>query len=69
MNHVDINSIEELISIHAPVWGATARARRSGQSCGISIHAPVWGATVAALGLRALSRISIHAPVWGATLR
>ncbi len=34
------------ISIHAPVWGATAVSRSPSAPCRISIHAPVWGATV-----------------------
>jgi len=35
----------ERVSIHAPVWGATAIAREAGISIDVSIHAPVWGAT------------------------
>ena len=34
-----------MISIHAPVWGATVLSRRVRVGNGISIHAPVWGAT------------------------
>ena len=34
-----------LISIHAPVWGATMIKFILKENSGISIHAPVWGAT------------------------
>ena len=34
-----------LISIHAPVKGATCQVRADGDPQGISIHAPVKGAT------------------------
>ena len=43
--HRGINMVPNVISIHAPAWGATfAGSRRSGY-CHISIHAPAWGAT------------------------
>ena len=35
----------KIISIHAPVWGATWQAKSCRQLSAISIHAPVWGAT------------------------
>ncbi|MBY0730790.1 hypothetical protein [Streptococcus sp. 2018162] len=35
-----------LISIHAPVWGATGLISNDYISSSISIHAPVWGATL-----------------------
>ena len=34
-----------VVSIHAPVWGATSRWIHGEQSRNVSIHAPVWGAT------------------------
>ena len=34
-----------LVSIHAPVWGATHRRYLRPVGEGVSIHAPVWGAT------------------------
>ena len=34
-----------LVSIHAPVWGATRVMERAALVAGVSIHAPVWGAT------------------------
>ena len=33
------------VSIHAPVWGATAIMGVRDITLGVSIHAPVWGAT------------------------
>ena len=40
-----------IVSIHAPVWGATKRCAKLVWFSDVSIHAPVWGATplVAAL--------------------
>ena len=58
----------EMISIHAPVWGATHTPKELIKSTDdISIHAPVWGATSSLKIIFALGKISIHAPVWGAT--
>ena len=64
------NSEFTIISIHAPVKGATSSLTVSDVLSDISIHAPVKGAT----GLQRLQRlqrfrlqISIHAPVKGAT--
>ena len=34
-----------LVSIHAPVWGATWLVRWYNRTNIVSIHAPVWGAT------------------------
>ena len=34
-----------IVSIHAPVWGATTAAENAGATMDVSIHAPVWGAT------------------------
>ncbi len=56
-----------LISIHAPVEGATRQYTATDYSAIISIHAPVEGATgVEVLYWQPLP-ISIHAPVEGAT--
>ena len=59
-----------IISIHAPVWGATyADVVYAGDGF-ISIHAPVWGATSTVERQSIVSTvISIHAPVWGATYK
>ena len=57
-----------LVSIHAPVWGATCRHRCCRNKHGVSIHAPVWGATHPRRNSVFLPMVSIHAPVWGATL-
>ena len=35
----------ELVSIHAPIWGATGSREDSRQEFMVSIHAPIWGAT------------------------
>ena len=35
------------VSIHAPVWGATLKAKFIRLTITVSIHAPVWGATLA----------------------
>ena len=56
-----------LVSIHAPVEGATGRSARLGQSRQVSIHAPVEGATKPAGELGYYVVVSIHAPVEGAT--
>ena len=61
------NGHDYLVSIHAPVWGATYHL-----SCQtpwtVSIHAPVWGATTLQAYYQNGSTVSIHAPVWGATI-
>ena len=59
----------EIISIHAPVWGATTILFILSYVFTISIHAPVWGATTLHSYNKFSSSISIHAPVWGATLK
>ena len=56
-----------LISIHAPMWGATKFKRQHVHVLAISIHAPMWGATGLADFILQLYDISIHAPMWGAT--
>ena len=56
-----------LISIHAPVKGATYAARLMSGNHLISIHAPVKGATTQNRKNRKSQSISIHAPVKGAT--
>ena len=54
-----------MISIHAPVWGATQEKRSVIFLWEISIHAPVWGATLIIPNIKDLENISIHAPVCG----
>ena len=56
-----------LVSIHAPVQGATVPACCPMHSYSVSIHAPVQGATRSASAHRYSSIVSIHAPVQGAT--
>ena len=36
---------QQLVSIHAPAWGATRMQPHGMSSAGVSIHAPAWGAT------------------------
>ena len=36
----------EVVSIHAPAWGATAQYRMCHLPQAVSIHAPAWGATL-----------------------
>ena len=57
-----------LVSIHAPVKGATRYVRHVPGAGQVSIHAPVKGATGAVGGERiGFADVSIHAPVKGAT--
>ena len=56
-----------VISIHAPVKGATTLCRPDFELFLISIHAPVKGATRRSLREHDRVHISIHAPVKGAT--
>ena len=58
-----------MVSIHAPVRGATQFSLLVALACVVSIHAPVRGATQR--GQLRLQRraVSIHAPVRGATRR
>ena len=37
--------VDEVVSIHAPAWGATMRTNRYRRFFEVSIHAPAWGAT------------------------
>ena len=63
----EVATRHELVSIHAPVWGATAFSFLFLFDFDVSIHAPVWGATDDVLANRPVPVVSIHAPVWGAT--
>ena len=56
-----------LVSIHAPVWGATGFGGDGKHTNDVSIHAPVWGATRVITYMAMTFWVSIHAPVWGAT--
>ena len=66
---IEAHSREKRISIHAPVKGATRKARLLLLHHFISIHAPVKGATKMPLKVGSMVDISIHAPVKGATRR
>ena len=63
-----IIAVIRVISIHAPVKGATWRHRVLQIILTISIHAPVKGATPVGYLYHHDRQISIHAPVKGATL-
>ncbi len=56
-----------LVSIHAPVRGATLLGAKLKKWIAVSIHAPVRGATFYGGQLFAPLYVSIHAPVRGAT--
>ena len=58
---------EELVSIHAPVKGATSALVVISTFSAVSIHAPVKGATALVEAQTDVQRVSIHAPVKGAT--
>ena len=58
---------QEIVSIHAPAWGATTLTNPNRRSRYVSIHAPAWGATLRLCAGRGRGRVSIHAPAWGAT--
>ena len=57
----------DVISIHAPSWGATNSLISDSFVIVISIHAPSWGATKIKKQPPRKGGISIHAPSWGAT--
>ena len=56
-----------LVSIHAPVKGATSIGGLIGVHLVVSIHAPVKGATALFVDKKPFRGVSIHAPVKGAT--
>ena len=58
---------DKVISIHAPMWGATKPSNEAIEAYLISIHAPMWGATPKVPQVAVEFYISIHAPMWGAT--
>ena len=57
-----------VISIHAPLRGATQSDKLNTTRCTISIHAPLRGATNTNTNTLSNRLISIHAPLRGATL-
>ena len=62
-----ISKTADLVSIHAPAWGATRPAKDWPRKRRVSIPAPAWGATFGVGGLSRAGIVSIHAPAWGAT--
>ena len=69
MTGIQLQTLQQIISIHAPVKGATAAAISAAIIARISIHAPVKGATRVELHNALVLAISIHAPVKGATAK
>ena len=62
-----LDCLYQLVSIHAPTWGATIVTEGGYYSYSVSIHAPTWGATVVVFHECGIIIVSIHAPTWGAT--
>ena len=62
------DAIADMVSIHAPTWGATRIYILKEVELGVSIHAPTWGATFAIISDQRIKHVSIHAPTWGATV-
>ena len=58
-----------VVSIHAPVKGATVEVAEAVEEAAVSIHAPVKGATRGRRVTENISDVSIHAPVKGATTK
>ena len=63
-----VSSQDQLVSIHAPVRGATRILARLCLRVVVSIHAPVRGATSPNGNTEIYMAVSIHAPVRGATM-
>ena len=59
--------ISKVVSIHAPVKGATVCKTDAEITAEVSIHAPVKGATIFQYKIWRFRKVSIHAPVKGAT--
>jgi len=57
----------QIVSIHAPAWGATPDCPSDHLAEHVSIHAPAWGATPKKEIPMSKITVSIHAPAWGAT--
>ena len=64
---IEFSAVVEVVSIHAPAWGATDNVAVFGEGLAVSIHAPAWGATALVGMLIDGVVVSIHAPAWGAT--
>ena len=67
--HVGDAGSLDVVSIHAPAWGATRLQRRRSALRDVSIHAPAWGATTISTPASRRGTVSIHAPAWGATIQ
>ena len=64
----DFVEVNYVVSIHAPVKGATICIPFEIKLRKVSIHAPVKGATMVTSSLTGCFLVSIHAPVKGATI-
>ncbi len=58
--------VRQVVSIHAPAWGATVETLLSGHVRRVSIHAPRGARRPCGIGWK-YDIVSIHAPAWGAT--
>ena len=67
MEHLAQSLDASIVSIHAPVIGATWSSADVFAYIDVSIHAPVIGATELERDNARLQAVSIHAPVIGAT--
>ena len=56
-----------VVSIHAPTWGATGRRSLCRGHRSVSTHAPTRGATKGMGVIKHKAKVSTHAPAWGAT--
>ena len=60
-----LDCLYQLVSIHAPTWGATIVTEGGYYSYSVSIHAPTWGATGVVFDECGFIIDSIHVPSWG----
>ena len=64
---MNVYTVLDVVSIHAPAWGATKYLVDTDAQVFVSIHAPAWGATTFIAPRVNIRAVSIHAPAWGAT--
>ena len=66
---VDAYDASDMVSIHAPMKGATVINANDGELVDVSIHAPMKGATPGGKQKIVIINVSIHAPMKGATAK
>ena len=66
-SHVVSADAIHLVSIHAPVWGATSMCRTNSTMPGFQSTLPYGERRKGLIALMSPNPVSIHAPVWGAT--